>query len=486
MDNVMIFSLFLVFCLLLPLECKIRKPAVSGRWYPSNPVELRKEIDDYLNQVELTDEQKQLQPLGILVPHAGYMFSAPVAAWCYKLLEGKKYDTVILIGSSHHFLQGIVSVYDGDSMSTPLGLIQVDNDLVTFLKNYDKSIDSMDKIHSVEHSNEAQMPFLQVMLPEFKAVSILTSCSNPEVLKKTADALYDYVSKSDKKFLFVISSDMSHYHPYEKANKMDAATLKLIEEEKWEELHNKIKNRECELCGSLALDIFSDIYRRLGGGNPVILHYANSGDAHPEYGLNEVVGYGAIVFPLEKEEVKTSELTDTDKSFLLYLALTTIDDALKGRKTQISVPDSPILNEHRAVFVTLHKHGELRGCIGHMEARTSLYKAVREMAASAAFQDPRFSPVTEKEMADIEIEISVLTPMQRINSVADIVMGRDGVMVKSGWHSGVFLPQVARETGWNKETFLRHLCSGKANLPADAWKDPETEIYIFQVEEFSE
>ncbi|MCK5809309.1 AmmeMemoRadiSam system protein A, partial [bacterium] len=153
---------------------------------------------------------------------------------------------------------------------------------------------------------------------------------------------------------------------------------------------------------------------------------------------------------------------------------------------QAETPDTPPFNEERAVFVTLTIGGELRGCIGQMIATEPLYQAVIRMAHSAAFHDTRFGPLSLEELQKVKIEISILTPMKRVNSWEDIVMERDGVHVSQGYHSGVFLPQVARDTGWDKETFLRHLCSGKAGLPADAYKDRKTEIKVFQVYEFSE
>jgi len=145
-------------------------------------------------------------------------------------------------------------------------------------------------------------------------------------------------------------------------------------------------------------------------------------------------------------------------------------------------PQSAMLLEERAVFVTLRIDEDLRGCIGEMVASKPLYLAVFEMARSAAFKDPRFSPLTKEEFNLVEIEISVLTPMVKINSYKEIDLGIDGVWLRKGGRSGVFLPQVATETGWDLDTFLKNLCSHKAGLPAEAYKDPATEIYKYQVE----
>jgi len=176
-----------------------------------------------------------------------------------------------------------------------------------------------------------------------------------------------------------------------------------------------------------------------------------------------------------------------DRSQLLDLARRSIKYYLEHDQYYNSITtENRSFLEERAVFVTLHKDENLRGCIGQMHAQMPLYKAVIKMAVAAAFEDPRFPSVREEELEKIEIEISVLSPMIKISDYKKIRMGTDGVWIKKGFRSGVYLPQVATDTGWDCETFLRNLCSSKAGLPADAYKDANTEIYIFQVEEFSE
>ena len=180
-------------------------------------------------------------------------------------------------------------------------------------------------------------------------------------------------------------------------------------------------------------------------------------------------------------------MNNKDRSQLLDLARKSIEHYLNQKKQfLLDNQNNPMFLEERAVFVTLHKDGNLRGCIGHMHAQMPLYKAVIEMAAAAAFEDPRFPSVQKEELDNIEIEISVLSPMERVFDHNIIRMEIDGVWIKKGFHSGVYLPQVATDTGWDRDTFLRSLCSSKAGLHADAYKDTDTEIYIFQVEKFSE
>jgi AmmeMemoRadiSam system protein A len=141
------------------------------------------------------------------------------------------------------------------------------------------------------------------------------------------------------------------------------------------------------------------------------------------------------------------------------------------------------LREKRGAFVTLKKHGELRGCIGHIIGDRPLAETVATMAVAAAFEDPRFPPVKEEELKDLDIEISVLTPLRRINNVEEIQVGLHGIILQQGGHSGLLLPQVATEYGWDRNTFLEYTCR-KAGLPPDAWKDERTTIHVFSADVF--
>lgn len=178
-------------------------------------------------------------------------------------------------------------------------------------------------------------------------------------------------------------------------------------------------------------------------------------------------------------------LTDQEKNELLSLARAAVEAAARHR----ALPEAPAgisgeLREERGAFVTLHRHGRLRGCIGMIEGCLPLADTIIRMAAAASQRDPRFRPVASDELADLDLEISVLSPLRRVASAAEVVLGRDGVLVRCGGRTGVFLPQVAEETGWSKERFMDELCSGKAGLPADTWQRPECELYVFTVEIF--
>ncbi|MDD5669953.1 MAG: AmmeMemoRadiSam system protein A [Candidatus Omnitrophica bacterium] len=179
-------------------------------------------------------------------------------------------------------------------------------------------------------------------------------------------------------------------------------------------------------------------------------------------------------------------LTVEQKKRLIEIARQTIKYKLeKGKDLKIDESDET-LNRKMGAFVTLHEDGQLRGCIGNLIGSKALYLTIQEMALEAALRDPRFTPLKLNELNKIEIEISVLSPLEKVDSCEDIILSTHGVLIQKGMRSGVFLPQVAEETGWSKEEFLSCLCSHKAGLPPDAWKDPSTEIYIFTAEVFSE
>lgn len=179
-------------------------------------------------------------------------------------------------------------------------------------------------------------------------------------------------------------------------------------------------------------------------------------------------------------------LTDKERKALLNITRQTIEEYVREGKRPTFEVAEPALKEKRGVFVTLHEGGSLRGCIGQIMPVGELYQAVSTMAIESATADPRFPPVSPEELNEIEIEISVLTVPKMIRSIEEIELGRDGVIIKRGMRQGVFLPQVATETGWSKEEFLSHLSQDKAGLEAEAWKDKDTEIFTFQAEVFSE
>ena len=184
--------------------------------------------------------------------------------------------------------------------------------------------------------------------------------------------------------------------------------------------------------------------------------------------------------------MSSEKLSKSDRKFLLLVARETIRKELSGEPfTMPSPPSSPALHEHRGAFVTLHEHGQLRGCIGNFVGNRPLYETISEMALSAAFHDPRFPPLTIKELPEIDLEISALTPLEPVQDVESIEVGVHGIYLMNGPYRGVLLPQVATEYGWDRYTFLDHTCL-KAGMNPGCWKEPGTQILAFSADVFGE
>ena len=468
---------------------QVRESVIAGSWYPGNASRLQREVKDYLSQASTVDLKGKL--VALISPHAGYRYSGQVAAYAYKLLGERKFSSVVVIAPSHRSYFSGVSVYDRGGYRTPLGVVRLDRELISAVKQRESRIEYVPEAHSQEHSLEIQLPFLQVLMPDAKLVPLLMGNQDFATCKWLAEAVADCIE--NRSVLVVASSDLSHHHPYKQAKRLDQVVLDKVNDFDPQGLSDDLANGLCEACGCGPMVTAMLIARRLGANRSEVLHYANSGDVTGDH--SGVVGYMAAALWVDSNKSKGEEskdkkvgvnlgLTSEEKAQLLEIARNVVESHCLGEKTPEFVVDSPTLKETRGAFVTLHKEGKLRGCIGHIRAKEPLAKTIIEMAEAAAFHDPRFPPVSSKELGLLEYEISVLTPLQRIKEVDEIEVGKHGIYMKRGSCSGLLLPQVATEWGWDRTTFLEHTCT-KAGLPADAWQDKKTEIYIFSADVFS-
>ncbi len=474
----------------------VRQPAVAGGFYPASRDELRGMIDGFLSRVQ--EERIEGRVYAILCPHAGYQFSGQVAAYSFKQLADRHYDTVIIIGPSHHYWVDGASVGDWDYYETPLGKVKVDRKLAKKIRDYNQKLVFSPAAHEREHSVEVEVPFLQRVLKGFQLVPIVMGKPTLENCHILSQAILRAIG--DRRVLLVASSDMSHYPSYENARQVDEQTLSAIgslDPERVfrsdrEILSQGVPNLECTLCGLGPVATVMMVAKEMGAEKAKVLHYANSGDVAVKGVKNRgrVVGYGAVAFYTPKTQTKGGkpmDLTDEEKAELLRIARTTLEHILRKESPPEFEPKSERLREKRGVFVTLTNQGRLRGCIGHFPADTPLYKIVSQMAIAAATQDYRFyyNPVTFEELDQIKIEISILSPMKKVTDVNQIRMGVDGIYIRQGNRAGTFLPQVATETGWSREEFLSHCCQDKAGLPPDCWKKG-AEIYTYTATVFHE
>ncbi len=481
-------------------DVKIRKPVFAGKFYPADSTELLSTVKKFFDNAVNKNAGK---PLAVIVPHAGYIFSGQTAADAYNQAKNYKYDLIVILGTNHTTANfNKISVYPRQGFQTPLGLSKIDEKTADELISSDKDCVFNSEVHAEEHSIEVQLPFVQYLFPDTKILPAVVGSSDFNLCVDFGKALAKVLK--NKNALIVASSDLSHYPNYKDAEEVDHITLESIskmEPKDFVNMINKQMNKNIQnlltcACGEGPIISAMTAAKELGADTGVIINYANSGD-NPIAGKDRVVGYGAVVFSIkegnnskienqEKKQEKEFELNDSQKKTLLSLARKSITLYLTLKKVTPDENFDPALQKNLGAFVTLRKHGELRGCIGYMREDMPLIKVVSTMAMESAFSDPRFMPVTIGELPDIEIEISVLTPAKPIKNIDEIVLGRDGVVLAKEGRKAVFLPQVATEMGWNKIEFLDNLCR-KAGLPAGSWHDAELSVFqakIFEESEF--
>ncbi len=463
-----------------------RKPAAAGKFYPAGADTLKAQLTELFRNAK-PRSAANLQ--AVICPHAGYVFSGAVATSGINQIDPDKvYDNIFIIGSSHQASFMGASIYNKGDYMTPLGKVPVNIKLANELIKANPVFSYVYDADLNEHSLEVQVPFLQYHLKKsFRIVPIVIGSQSAQTCKRIAQALKPYFNDKN---LFVISTDFSHYPPYNDAKSTDKATCDAIITNNPDALMNvlgeyekkNIPNLATNLCGWTS--VLTLLYMTAGdaGISYTPLSYMNSGDS--KYGDHaQCVGYWSIAITREAGAAAAApaefSFTKEEKQTLLSIARNTIVMYVKERKTP-EVADknfSPNLKMHAGAFVTLKEHGELRGCIGRFTADIPLWKVVQQMAIASATEDSRFLPVTAKEIDKLEIEISVLSPMKKIFSVDEIVLGKHGIYIKKGYYSGTFLPQVATETGWSKEEFLGHCARDKAGLGWDGWKDADIFTY---------
>jgi AmmeMemoRadiSam system protein B/AmmeMemoRadiSam system protein A len=466
---------------------KVRQAGVAGAFYPANPDELSKMVDGFLAKAQVPSIHEPL--IALIAPHAGYPFSGAVAGHSYAVLKNRKFHRVVIIAPSHYEAFPFSAVYDGDAYVTPLGRIPVDKAFAAALAAQSSSIRLSSRGHErsgeqAEHSLEVQLPFLQRTLQQFQLVPIIMGDQSYEASRALGVALAKLIHDSDT--LIVASSDLSHYHPYDEASTIDHNTLHAIEAWDYFNLSRNLQARVWEACGGGPIVATMIAAERLGATRAELLKYANSGDVTGD--RSRVVGYSA--FALYKAASTSSAarpftLTPKEKQELLSVARKSVETAVRERKSYEPPTGSPALQQDRGAFVTITKNGELRGCIGYVSPVQPLLETVRDVAALAALRDPRFPPVTLAELGELQYEVSVLSPFRRVLDVREIHVGQHGLLMKKGDHEGVLLPQVPVEAGWDRKTFLEGTAR-KAGLPPSAWKDDDTDIFLFSALVFNE
>lgn len=474
----------------------IRQPVFADKFYPGDSTKLANAIKAFLSNAK---PPKMDNPIAIIVPHAGYIFSGQIDADGYNQVRQNQYDIIVVLGTNHTTagFTGI-SVYPKGAFGTPIGASAIDEKMAEKLLREDPDVNANLTVHAQEHSIEVQIPFIRYLFPHTKILPIIVGEPDIKMCSKFGQVLAKILK--NKKALIVASSDLSHYPRFDDAINVDNKTLKTIasldlieiKSEMEGQLEQNIPQLVTCACGEAPILAAVATAKELGANCASIIGYSNSG-YNPVGSSDRVVGYGAVAIGVGKATIPVDPdtlvinpsytLNPSDKKALLKYARKTLEQYFSSATVPLPRDLNSSLKVKRGAFVTLNEHGDLRGCIGQMREDRPLSTVVGSMALAAAFNDTRFTPLTERELPQVEIEISVLTPFTQVKSADDIVLGRDGVIVKKGDRQAVFLPQVATETGWSKEVFLDQLCH-KAGLEAGDWKDAE--LFTFQADVFSE
>ena len=432
----------------------IRPPAVAGMFYPASATVLRRDVNELL--AHTAGETLGHAPKALIVPHAGYVYSGPVAASAYAQLAAVRgrIRRVVLLGPAHHvYLRGL-ALPTADTFRTPLGSVALDLEGMRRLDGAPQ-VSRSAAAHEMEHSLEVQLPFLQQVLDDFVLLPLVVGDATAAEVADVLDREWD-----GEETLIVISSDLSHYLPDPVARQVDAGTVAHILALDAHIPHDRA-------CGATPINgLLVAAQRR--GLRPVTLDVRNSSQTAGD--ADRVVGYAAFAFEVA---VEPAPRTEDRGAVLLTLARSAIGAALG-----VDVPpaaEPAWLAEPGATFVTLTRNGKLRGCIGSIEARRPLGEDVRENAVAAAFEDPRFPALKRADFEKVRIEVSLLSPPEAMAvddeaaALAALRPDVDGVILECGRHRGVFLPQVWEQLP-EPAAFLAHL-KNKAGLPMDFWTD---------------
>lgn len=519
---------WIVFLCTLALLCVLngaeetkttRTYLATGNWYPPNAADLTSLLDQYFSRAQSKELPGKI--VGLIAPHAGFSYSGQCSANAYKQLQTPsqpgQIERVILMGVSHGggFYGAVVSSFDFDS--TPLGSIPMDTAVAKELAK-EKFFRVNDRAIQYEHSIENHLPFLQKALKgkTFKVVPILFGSLDKNDFKTMANAIKKHV---DDKTLVIASTDLTHYGanfdytPFKtdlEANltKLDMGIINPITKLDFDDYFAYRQKTGITMCGFAPVGVLMEMFADKAH-KATLIDYYKSGDRNKDYSLS--VSYASIIISETKSETKggkknmtdtaikvdesLAKLSEQEQKVLLRIARDTLDQYIENgalaeeleKKYEISAN----LEAAAGVFVTLRKKGDLRGCIGSIVGTEPLYLGVQGNAVKSAVRDPRFYPVKKEELEDIDIEISVMTPLQPLDDYKKIRLGTDGVIIKKGFYQAVYLPQVATETGWNLDQFLGSLCQ-KAGLPSNSYLpaqnkgDEKMEFLIFQAQVFGE
>jgi AmmeMemoRadiSam system protein B/AmmeMemoRadiSam system protein A len=435
-----------------------RQPVVAGQFYPASASQIREMIE---GMVDKNTEKEEV--IGLVSPHAGYVYSGPVAGAVISRVRFK--DTFVILGPNHTGRGQPLSIMTEGKWQTPLGDVEIDSELARHLLSISKHLQEDDAAHQFEHSIEVQLPFLQYFQPDVKIVPITLSFASLDAYREIGTEIARAIRETRKEAVIMASSDMTHYESQEAAAKKDQQAIDAILLLDDDELFKRVEQHNISMCGCAPVASLIAAARELGATSAELVKYQTSGDTSGDY--SAVVGYAGII-------IKAIAMHP-----LVQLAKSTVETYVSEGKV-ITPPTelTPGMEQKAGVFVSLHKFGELRGCIGTFEpTRPNVAAEIISNAISSATRDPRFPPVAPEELGDLEYSIDVLTKPKRVKSKKELDPHKYGVIVECGFRKGLLLPDLEGVDTVDQQI---NICCQKAGiLPSEP-----IHLYKFEVQRY--
>ena len=434
-----------------------RSPVVAGQFYPASPSQLKAMIGELVNE-----EAAKEEVIGAVSPHAGYMYSGPVAGAVMSRIRLK--DTVIIIGPNHSGRGKPLSIMTEGTWSTPLGKVKIDSELARKILATSDYLQKDSAAHQIEHSLEVQVPFLQYFKSDIKIVPIVLSFATGSIYKQIGKEIARAIKDLNREVVIIASSDMTHYEPQESAEKKDNQAIAAILELNEDKLLARIEELDITMCGYAPTVSLISAAKELGAKEAELVRYQTSGDTTGDF--SSVVGYAGII-------IKKAEMHP-----LVKLARETVETYTKEGKVYEPQELTPEMKEKAGVFVSIHKLDQLRGCIGTFEpTQKNVAEEIVTNAISSATRDPRFLPITPGELGDLHYSVDVLTRPEPVAGKDQLDQKKYGVIVEAGSRRGLLLPDLE---GVDSVDYQIDICCQKAGITPD---EP-VKLYRFEVRRY--
>ena len=433
-----------------------RQPVVAGQFYPAQAGKLSEMIRGMVDEKAAKEEV-----IGLVSPHAGYIYSGPVAGAVISRVKFK--DTFIIMGPNHTGMGKPLSIVTKGTWETPLGQVEIDSELAEKILAASKHLQEDSGAHQYEHSIEVQVPFLQYFKKDVRIVPITIAHSDAATYKELGKEIARSVKGLKKKVVMIASSDMSHYEPQEQAQRKDSQAIEAILKLNEDELLRRVSELNISMCGYAPTVALITAAKQLGAAGAELVRYQTSGDTTGDY--STVVGYAGIILK--------------GMSPLAKLAKETVETCVKdGKITQPPKRLTPEMKGKAGVFVSIHKLGGLRGCIGTFEPQeVNVASETITNAVSSATRDPRFPPINPKELKDLEYKVDVLTPPEPVESEDQLDPKQYGCIVECDLRRGLLLPDLE---GVDTVDYQISICRQKAGI----MPDEPVKLYRFQVKRY--